>query len=192
MEKNDVLNEEKSLDIITEMINRAKGNIQSEYVFFLIWGWIIALASLANFYLLRFTSYEHPWQAWYLIGVGVILSIWYGYRLGKKAKVKTYTDKIYGQLWLAFLVGYFIVLFFMKDIDYKISPIIMILAGTSTYMSGIVIKFKPLVYGGILLWLTAVINFLIPADMQLLVNGVSIMIGYLVPGYMLKNKTSHV
>lgn len=192
METNKKLHEEKSLDIITEMINRAKGNIQSEYVFFLIWGWIVALASFLHYGLIKFTNIEHPELAWTLIIIGVIFSAWYGYKIGRKQKVRTYSDRIYSNIWLVFLINYFIVLFFMKDINYNVNPIILLLAGGSTYLSGIVIKFKPIVLGGIFLWISAVICYIVPGETQLLVGGTSIMIGYLVPGYMLKYKNKNV
>ena len=189
------LQKEENLNLIAEMINIAKGNIQSEYIFFLIWGWVIALASLLHFSLIKFTNYEHPESAWFIVIIGAVLSGWYGYKIGKNAKVKTYADKIYGQIWFVFLLSYVIVLFFMKTINYNnITPLILLLAGGSTYLSGIVIKFKPLIFGGIVLWAAAVITFLIPGEMQFLISAVSIMVGYLIPGYMLKskNKNQHV
>ncbi|NOZ47815.1 MAG: hypothetical protein GXO79_13695 [Chlorobi bacterium] len=182
------LDKEKSLDIITEMINRAKGNIQSEYIFFLIWGWVIALASIAHFSIIKFTNYPHPEIAWSLIIVGIVLSGWHGYKIGKKTKVKTYADSVYSKVWLVFLINYFIILLFMKTLNYNITPVILLLAGGSTFLSGIVINFKPLIYGGILLWIAAVVSFIFSGEIQLLVSGISIMIGYLIPGYMLKSK----
>jgi len=185
------LDEEKNLDLIAEMISRAKGNIQSEYIFFLIWGWVIALASFLHYSLIKFTNFERPELAWSLIVIGVILSAWYGYKIGKRKRVKTYADRIYGLIWLVFLINYFIVLFFMKDINYNVTPIILLMAGGSTFLSGIVIKFKPLIWGGIVLWISAIISFIVPGEMQLLIGGFSILIGYLIPGYMLKNKNKN-
>lgn len=185
------LTEKESLDIITQMISTAKGNIQSEYIFFLIWGWIISIASLLHYGLLKFTSYAHPEIAWSIIVVGIILSAWYGFKINRKAKVNTYTDKVYSQIWLAFLVSYAIILIFMREVAYNINPIILILAGGSTYLSGIVIKFKPLVYGGIVLWIFGTISFLVPGETQLLISAVALIIGYLIPGYMLKSKSKN-
>lgn len=62
------------------------------------------------------------------------------------------------------------------------------MAGGSTYLSGITIKFRPLVYGGIVLWISAIISFMLPGDLQLLISAGGIFLGYLVPGYILKYK----
>ena len=153
--ENKNLSNKESLELITEMINTAKGNIQNNYIFFLIWGWLVMIASLLHYGLLKFTNMEHPELAWSIMIIGIFPSIWYGYKSGKLSQVKTYSDRIYGQIWFAFIIGYFILLFFMKNINYNINPLIMIMAGGSTYLSGITIKFRPLIYGGIVLWISA-------------------------------------
>ena len=186
--ENKNLSDKESLELITEMINTAKGNIQNSYIFFLIWGWLVMIASLLNYGLLKFTSLENPEIAWSILIIGVFLSVWHGYKSGKSSQVKTYSDRIYGQIWFTFLISYFILLFFMENINYNINPLIMILVGGSTYLSGITIKFRPLIYGGIVLWISAIISFMLPGDLQLLTLTGGILIGYLVPGYILKYK----
>lgn len=186
--KNENLSDKESLKLITEMINTAKGNIQNSYIFFLIWGWLVMLASLLHYGLINFTSLEHPEIAWSILIIGVFLSGWHGYKQGKTSQVKTYSDRIYGQIWLTFLISYIILLFFVKNINYNINPLIMLMAGGSTYLSGITIKFRPLVYGGIVLWISAIISFMLPGDIQLLISAGGIFLGYLVPGYILKYK----
>lgn len=190
-EKN--LNSKESLDLIADMIRQAKGNIRGEYMFFLIWGWTVTIACVLQYILISFKAAAHPEIAWLVMIPAFIYSFWYGYRKGKTAKVTTYTDTIYGHVWLAFLVSYFIILFFMKSLNFNINPLILILAGASTYLSGIVIRFKALIYGGIILWASAVINFLITDELQLLITAAAIVLGYLVPGYCLRSKNrSHV
>ena len=190
MEKEEqILSNEESLKLITAMINKAKGNIQDNYIFFLIWGWVVFLASLLHYGLLKFTTVEHPEMAWFILIIGGLLSGYFGYKIGKSSSVKTYSDSIYGHIWIAFGVGYFILIIFMKEINYNLNPLIMLLAGGSTYLSGITIKFKPLIYGGIVLWITSIIAFLVPGDIQLLTSAGGIFFGYLIPGYILKYKS---
>lgn len=50
---NENLSNKESLKLITEMINTAKGNIQNSYIFFLIWGWLVMLASLLHYGLIN-------------------------------------------------------------------------------------------------------------------------------------------
>lgn len=61
----------------------------------------------------------------------------------------------------------------------------------ATYLPGTIIRFRPLMIGGILYWIIAVISSfadpsIAPFGMPLAVTTV-----YLIPGYMLKYKVSH-
>ena len=49
-----------------------------------------------------------------------------------------------------------------------------------------IIKFKPLMYGGIIFWLATILSVFIQSDLQLLLTAVTIVAGYIIPGYMLK------
>jgi hypothetical protein len=72
-----------------------------------------------------------------------------------------------------------------------VSPYILMLVGFPTFMSGIIIKFRPLIIGGICFWIFALlVNFSGPVLGPLGVP-LSMIAGYLIPGYMLKNKVDH-
>jgi hypothetical protein len=51
-----------------------------------------------------------------------------------------------------------------------------------------VIKFKPLIFGGVAFWVFGVICFLVSGPWQFLVGAVAVFTGYLIPGMMLRNK----
>ena len=121
------LSNEESLKLITSMINTAKGNIQEGYVFFLIWGWLVIIASLLHYVFLKFSIIKHPEIAWSILIIGFFLSAWYGYKMGKKSRVKTYSDRIYGQIWLAFLISYFILFIFFSNRNRFFFRIVMVL-----------------------------------------------------------------
>ena len=75
----------------------------------------------------------------------------------------------------------------MKEINYKVYPIIYLLAGNATFLTGIVIKFKPLIFGGIIFWIAVICQFLMPQNYVEFVSPIAIILGYLIPGYMLKS-----
>jgi len=189
MEKNNLSNEQ-SLKIITDMIEIAKGNISNVSVFFIIWGWIVFSACIGSLVILKFTGYEQYYHIWIpAIAIGIILSAIYGYKLGKREKTKTHLNFVYGCIWIAFGISYTICLFFLAEINYNIDAIVLVLAGNSTFLSGMVIRFKPLIYGGIALWIGSILIFLVkPEEFDLLLGGVSILFGYLIPAYMLKTR----
>ena len=65
----------------------------------------------------------------------------------------------------------------------------LIVAGFATFMSGILIRFRPLVFGGIVLWVGAALCLAVAVREHSLVEAGAIALGYLVPGYMLNQKT---
>lgn len=185
-------NQEQGLEVIQQMIANAKRNVSDNGFFYLLWGYAVLLASLAHFYLLRFTETELHFLPWPIVMTisGVIAGV-AGARYSKKAKVKTYFDTLMGYLWGAFAISIILVLVFMPKLGYeKTYPIIMILYGIGTFVSGGMLKFAPLMIGGIICWTAATLtHFLSPTmDVQLLILALVITLAYIIPGHMLKSK----
>ncbi|MCK5170156.1 MAG: hypothetical protein KAQ75_09765 [Bacteroidales bacterium] len=188
METNEkVLKPEESLQIIEKMIQRTKGNLHDSSFYFLLWGWIILIANAGQIILEKFTDCTKPYLIWLIIIPGVIASMIYGFRHGKKNRVSTHLDSLNHMIWIAFFVSYVIVIVFIKEFNYNVAPVIFLLAGNATFLTGIVIKFKPLILGGIVFWLGVICLFLIPEDYVIFISPIVIIFGYLVPGYMLKS-----
>ena len=186
-----MMTSEESLKIITEMLNKTRINFRQGSFHLLFWGWLIIVCSLLQFFLARFTGMTHPYYVWFLVIPGVFVSMIYGYLNGRKAKVHTYADSIWMWTWMAYLLT-MMMLFIVhsKSMD-TISPYILLLTGLPTFVSGIILKFKPLLLGGICFWIFAlVVNFGGPTIGPLGVP-VAMILGYLIPGYMLKNKVDH-
>jgi hypothetical protein len=182
---------EESLRIITEMINKTKVNISQGSFHLLFWGWLIFACSLSEFLLMRFTEVTHPYYVWFSVIPGVFVSMIYGYIKGRKARVRTYADGIYMWTWMGFLCAA-IVLFIVhsKTMD-TVAPYILLLAGFPTFVSGFIIKFRPLIIGGISFWIIALIIQFAGLSIAPLGVPVAMLTGYLIPGYMLKNKVDH-
>ena len=182
---------EESLKIITEMINRSKVNINQSSFHLLFWGWLIFACSLSEYLLMKFSDFTHPYYIWFFVIPGVFVSMIYGFVTGRKAKVHTYAEKLYTWTWVGFLITA-TVLFIVqsKRLDI-VAPYILLLAGFPTFVSGFILKFRPLILGGLCFWIIAlVVSFAGPAAAPLGMP-VAVLIGYLIPGYMLKNKVYH-
>lgn len=182
---------EESLRIISEMINKTKVNIQQGSFHLLFWGWLILVCSLADPLIARFTEYAHPYYVWFLAIPGGFISMIYGIVNGRKAKVHTYADRLYMWVWMGFLFS-FLVLFTIHSKHLgTVSPYILMLVGFATFMSGIIIKFKPLIIGALLFWIIAVIVSFADPSIAPFGMPVAVITGYLIPGYMLKYKGNH-
>jgi hypothetical protein len=186
-----VMTGEESLKIISEMINKTKFNIRQGSFYLLFWGWLIFTCSLSEFLLYKFTELVHPYYIWLLVIPGVFVSMLYGYIKGRKATVRTYTGTLYMWIWMGFLITA-IVLFIIQSKRMDLfSPYILLLVGFSTFISGFIIKFRPLIAGGICFWAMALVIHFAGPSFYALGTSIAMLIGYLIPGYLLKNRVDH-
>lgn len=176
----------ESLDVITSMIQQAKGNMQKNSFYFLLWGWTIAIANLGVFLLLKFTEVSNPYQMFFITIVAAIASIIYGIRQGREATVSTHLDSIYKWVWMGFGATCFIFWIFGKQIGWQLNPVIITLCAVPTFTSGALLKFKPLMFGGIAFWILGALCFLSNYETQFLLASMAVTIGYIIPGYLLK------
>lgn len=182
---------ENQLKVIEEMINNAKGNIGEGSIFYLIWGWLVILAASSNYLLLTYFKYEMHWLPWIiLMPLGGIISFVVGYKMNKQRGVKTYIESALNYLWIGFVITLLMVLIGMAKIGpQKAYPIIILLYGLGTFVSGGILKFKPLMLGGVICWLLGSVAFYTSFDQQLIILIVATIFSYLIPAYLLKQKS---
>ena len=184
-------NEQESLHLIREMIENAKAQLKAGSYYYLLWGWLVLAATLIHFGLL-YTRFAYPYLVWPVIMVAGLAGTLYGMRKSKReAKTKTYLASSIGFLWGGFSVMLFIILFtaVKGDIHWAVSNILIIaLYGLCVFVSGGIIRFKPLIWGGIASWVIAVAGLFIAPQYTFLAIALSIVVSYLIPGYLLRTK----
>lgn len=184
-------NETESLALIQEMIENSKARLGESSFFFLLWGWLVLIASLLHFILL-FTGFQYPYLPWPVVmAIGGIVAGIAGYRMKKRSGIKTYLGTSMKYLWLSFAVTMFFILFSagLGKITWEMSNVLIIaLYALGTFATGGIIKFKPLIIGGIASWIIACASLFIAPQYTLLSIALSIVIAYLIPGYLLKSK----
>jgi hypothetical protein len=174
----------QSLEIIQEMIGQAKQQISDESFNYLLWGWLVFIASIGH-YLLAISGYNQPYIVWMLMPLGGIISFIYNYRRSRQRKVRTYLTEFTGYVLIAFLVSLSIVLFNMEKLGLNCYPMLMMIYGTWLFVSGGVLKFRPLMAGGIINWILAVIALYNDFGTQLLLLALAVLCGYIIPGHLL-------
>lgn len=183
--------EQQSLQVIHEMIENTKAKFRDNGFFYLLWGWLVLIASVSHFIMMNL-GYEYAWLPWpvMMFGGGIVSGI-AGYRLGKKASVKTFFDTAIVSLWYAFTITLFIVLVAsgVGRISWDTANVLIIaLYGLGTFISGNMMKFKPLIWGGIFSWILAIVGLFLSSYYSLPLVAISIIVAYLIPGYMLKSR----
>ncbi|MBE0673060.1 MAG: hypothetical protein IH591_00210 [Bacteroidales bacterium] len=192
MELNErTMTSEESLRIISDMINKTKSNMSQSSFHLLFWGWLIMACSLSEYFLYNFTNFANPWYVWLFVIPGVVVSLTYGFVKGRKERVFTYADMLNMWTWIGFMIAAVILFVLLSDRLESVAPFILLLAGFPTFISGFIIKFRPLVFGGLSFWIISIIaNFAGPHVASLSVP-LAIITGYLIPGYLLRIRSSH-
>jgi hypothetical protein len=179
------LTQEESLRIIHEMISAAKNDVKADAFIFLLWGWLVFVASLTQFALILMNS---EWNSipWLLMPIGGIITVIYSVRKGKKERTRTNVTESLKYTWIAFTAALFIIMFFNSMNVLQVLPCIMVLYGMGLFLSGGALKFNPLIYGGMFCWACAIAGFYVQNIYQLLILSAAVMGGYIIPGYLLK------
>lgn len=180
------LTEQKSIEIIEDMIHKAKKQFSDDGFMLMLWGWLVFVAAIGHYLLLQ-THYEYPFITWGLMPVGGIISAVWGIKQ-KKKPYKSYTDSVMSYTWTAFGISLFIVLIMMDKLQLHTYPFVLILYAVPTFISGRVIKHKPLIFGAVSCWILSVISFFQPFDIQLLLLAVGIILAYIIPGHLLRKE----
>lgn len=184
--KDSIYTPEESVQIIDKMMQLTRTSIKQNYWYYMFFGILVIIASLGHFLLLKM---GHPQGSivWMLLFAGGIIAAI------KSARDKTHNNRQSAQLglvWLAAAFTYFTLIIGTAKMGNEtmllVNPIVFSLAGGATFLSGTMIKFRPLIIGGILMWLIAIAQLFFSLDVQLLLNVVAVITGYLVPAIMLK------
>jgi len=184
----------QSLLLIESMINRAKDKFAEDGSMYLLWGWVVFVCSLTQFVLMHFFKYPYHYVVWFASWIIVIYQLVYIRKKIRRRRVRTYTGYILGYVWLTFVIVIFLLAFLIGRLtegDYymHISPILLTIYGIPIFLSGIILRFKPLVIGGIGCWILSIAAMLIENyDYQFLLIPLAMIIAWIIPGYLLRAK----
>jgi hypothetical protein len=190
MQTNDSFSPEQSLQLIQSMIEKTKNNVKENGFYFLMWGWLVFIAALLNFILIRFTDFEQPYLAWCILIVGVVASIIKGVRDDKKEKAKTYLGEAMnyfgmtlGILYsgLAFVFGYY-------NLWEQSFPIYILLYGAGCFFMGSMLRFNLLKWSGLLCIPIMIGSVYVSYEWQLLFMALAVLVSYIIPGHILNAK----
>ena len=189
MEKIEQLSGNESLKLIETMIQRAKTRATGDGTYFLLWGYLVFTAALIHLAGIRMGHEEAGGFAWgILMGFGGVYSAWKAYSEERRQKSSSYIDFFMKYLWIAFgaAIGLILLICLMKApaVTY---PMILVLYGIGTFVSGGALEFKPLIWGGIFCWILALVAAMVSFENQLIVLAVAVVGSYIIPGHLLQN-----
>jgi hypothetical protein len=181
------LSNEKSMEIIHQMINQAKTNITDSGLSWLLWGTMIMLASLST-YIFMSIGAANIFLGWNIFGIVTIILLLYGVLRPKKKPVRTYVDDLMKFVDLGFIISLFSVIF---AINVAVSAnggfgfFLMIFAFFMLIKGGAV-RSKSLMVGAAVNWAGAIAMFINKEfKYDMLIMAGAVLIGYIIPGILL-------
>jgi hypothetical protein len=179
---------EDSLQLIQTMIDKVKNTVADRSFYFLLWGWLVFIASLLQFTLKVFVKYSNHGAAWNLMFIGIIVSIFRGVKEGKRKIVTTYIDDSLRYTWISIFITQLLFVFvFMRRGDWEnCYTFYMLLYAIGCFITGRILKFSPLVWGAIGCWFLAIFSTFASFDYNILLCALAILISYIIPGHLLR------
>ena len=184
------MTEAESLSIIAGMINHAKNRFSETGHLYLLWGFVILICCITQFIMLYFFKSQNSYYVWYATWLVAIYQFYYLFKKKKRERVKTYTDEIIGFVWLTFIICSFILVYILikHKTFHAINACVLVMYGMPTFLSGVILRFKPLRTGGIICWVLAIVAMFTPYHYQLLLLALAVIAAWIVPGYLLRAK----
>lgn len=192
---NNNLSPEESFAIISKSIANFKMNYKENGKFFLLWGWMMSMACFSLHLILMILHKQEAYELMGFFSLGnwavfilsaFIIQYFMIRKMDKDKKVHSHLDSYIKKLWGVAGASMFVATFISFRLGLDPPTIILLIAGIATTVSGLFIKFKPLLFGGIAFFIFSIVTTYISNEYLSLITGLAIICGYLIPGYFLK------
>lgn len=183
------LTPEQSLKLIESMIGQAKKSFHRMSFYFLLWGVLLTLAMVAQLITSHLAPGKEGW-GWVMASVvGAIASAVHGACESRRELAETLADRVLMWLWIGFMVTLFGTMAGAGIAGYSTpAGSIMLLTGLPTFTTGQMLRFRPLIAGGVLFWVLGAISFHVDPMWVGILNIAGMVFGYIVPGIILKRQ----
>jgi len=181
------LTPEQSLLLISKTIEETKERFKEYGSIFIFWGTLMVLVFGSQLVLSLLELYKFTMLPVYLFPLGAVFTAIYAWREHKKKNMpKTVIGNVLQNIGWVIGMNLMIMGFLFSDIlGDAMGPVFIILLALMIIVSGLSVKFKPLIIGGALLNLIGLGSFFIDRDY----HGISLMlgavVGMIIPGILL-------
>lgn len=177
----------EELEFIKKVIDDTRKVIVDNGFGFIFWGIIIVIGLLSTFFsvLLEF-RFDYAWNWVVVIGIGWIYSIYNGIKHGRTSKVRTFSGKLLGAVWIssgiAMTILGFVGSFTEAYNGVYISPVLSTILGIAFFVSGFLYDKRWVTYISAGWWTGAIIMFIYPYLYTLLLMSGMMLVLQVIPG----------
>ncbi len=182
------LSEKESLQLITKMISQAKNNYYESGLGALLWGFT-NLICFVLVYLREDTNwFKMPFNPFYLMFITFILQFYFDRREKKYKQTVTFKNEMCQYVWITFGISVLILTIAggFANIGYIVLPLLLLLFGIPTFITGLINKFSAFIIGGISCWIFCIIALFYKTDFTYLLVAAGAGIAWIIPGFILR------
>ena len=182
-----IKNAEESFQIIQAMIENEKVRFNENGFVYLFWGWLAIFCSSLE-YVLIFSGVRQHYYVWFTMILGGVFMGFY-FRNKKEHTSMPLTGKVLSYIWIFIGLNIFSFAFlFPITAGNLLLFFILAMIGVGTLISGALLRFNWLIYGGIVCNILAYVTIFANPIYWGAISIVAIIFADLIPGYMLRAK----
>ncbi|MEP7253011.1 MAG: hypothetical protein ABI683_11550 [Ginsengibacter sp.] len=186
------LSEKESLQLITGMISQAKNYYYESGLGALLWGFTNLICFVLMYSMETFSWFKFPFNPFYLMIITFLLQFYFDRKERKYKQTVTFKNEACKYIWLTFGISVLILTIAgaLANIGYIVLPLLLLLFGIPTFLTGCITKFKPFIIGGIACWIFCIIAFLYKGNITYLLVAMGAGIAWIIPGFILRTRFS--
>jgi hypothetical protein len=215
MEEEKPLSQQESLQLITEMIEKAKHHFHESGISAILWGSVVGIAGLVSFAEMHWNFYI-GFDIWLLVLAAIIPQVFIGIKESRQRKVVTHTEAAVDAAWLAYGISMFALIFYFnivpnvtdkllvqqgtqllqagadgstKPFHYFIpsyGSLLLLLYAIPTLATGIAHQFSAMFWAAILCYVFFIISCFTSNAYDMLLNGLAGIFNWLIPGLIVR------
>src|SRR6476620_1946692 len=188
------ISEHEGLLLIQQMIQTAKKEQKDDGKGWIIWGWMLFLASILTVMNINFKWFQ-SFFFWNFFGLITLVALAYqtvSYLFFQKTeKVRTYTKDLFQRLNTGFFIS---LMFIIVAINVNISPttgfsLLISLYAFWILIYGSALNFRPSIIAAYLTWAIGFVSlFMKNFEQVMLLHAAAVLVGYIIPGHIANNE----
>jgi hypothetical protein len=211
------LSEKESLQLITEMISKAKHSYHENGSSAILWGTVVAVCGFVRFAELYFHFYI-GFDIWLLTLVAFIPQIFISISERKNRKVVSHTEAAMNTIWVVYAISMFALVFYFNivpgvsdrflagegvkilvtsadgnthNFHYDVpsaGSLLILMYAIPTFATALAYKFRPMIYASVLCYAFFIVSCFTPTAYDMLLNGLAGIFNWLIPGIILRRR----
>jgi len=210
------MNEQESLQLITEMIGKVRDSIHDRGTSAILWGSVIAFCGLASFAQMQWGFYI-GFDVWILTLLALAPQIFISIRERRERRVWSHMQEAMNAVWLVYGVSLFALVFYLNTVpdttDRLLAAegivvlqqkgglttatgmfipssgsLLLLLYAFPTLTTGLARRFRPMLVGAALCYVFFVLSCFTNTAYDMLLNGLAGICNWLVPGLILRRR----